>query len=184
MVDFATGDGRYVLRRAEAEPATLVIGVDANRAGMARGFSRACRGRLANVLFVVASAEAPPPELAGQADELRIHFPWGSLLRGLLLPDPVMVSGLAGLVKPTGRIVVCLSVNDRDGYGRRVVSPAEGRELAAQLAAAAGARVDQVAEITSDMAARLGSTWAKRLGVGRSRMAVQIQLRPHTEECR
>ena len=60
-VDLGTGDGRRVLRAAAARPDTLVIGVDANAAGMAEASRRAARrGALPNALFVVAAAEHPP----------------------------------------------------------------------------------------------------------------------------
>ena len=50
-----------MLAAAAAEPATLVIGVDANAAGMAESSRRAARGgALPNALFAVAAAEHPP----------------------------------------------------------------------------------------------------------------------------
>jgi len=50
-----------VLAAAAARPDTLVIGVDANAAGMAEASRRAARrGALPNALFVVAAAEHPP----------------------------------------------------------------------------------------------------------------------------
>src|SRR2546426_7896288 len=40
-----------------------------------------------NVLFLQAAVEDLPAELDRVADEIHIHFPWGSLLRALLLGD-------------------------------------------------------------------------------------------------
>jgi 16S rRNA (adenine(1408)-N(1))-methyltransferase len=40
-IDLGTGDGRHVLALAAARPDTLVIGVDANAAGMAESSRRA-----------------------------------------------------------------------------------------------------------------------------------------------
>ena len=60
-IDLGTGDGRHVLAAAAARPDTLVIGVDANAAGMAEASRRAARrGALPNALFAVAAAEHPP----------------------------------------------------------------------------------------------------------------------------
>jgi 16S rRNA (adenine(1408)-N(1))-methyltransferase len=60
-LDLGTGDGRYVLAAATERPDTLVIGVDANAAGMAEASRRAARrAALPNALFVVAAAEHPP----------------------------------------------------------------------------------------------------------------------------
>jgi len=60
-IDLGTGDGRHVLRAAAARPHRLVIGLDANAAGMAEASRRAARRRaLPNALFAVAAAEHPP----------------------------------------------------------------------------------------------------------------------------
>jgi 16S rRNA (adenine(1408)-N(1))-methyltransferase len=60
-IDLGTGDGRHVLAVAAARPETLVIGLDANAAGMAEASRRAARkGALPNALFAVAAAEHPP----------------------------------------------------------------------------------------------------------------------------
>jgi 16S rRNA (adenine(1408)-N(1))-methyltransferase len=56
LVDLGTGDGRHVLARARKAPEALVIGVDANAAGMVD----ASRKQVPNALFVVAAAEHPP----------------------------------------------------------------------------------------------------------------------------
>ena len=78
-----------MLARAAADPAALVLGLDASREGMLHAAVRAGRprkhGALANARFVVAAAEALPPELDGLVGELTVHFPCGSLLRGLLV---------------------------------------------------------------------------------------------------
>ncbi len=96
MVDLGTGDGRWVLAAAAADPNALVIGVDANADAMAEASRRAAgparRGGVSNALFVVASAEALPPELDGVADLVTIHLPWGSLLRGALALDEAVAS--------------------------------------------------------------------------------------------
>jgi 16S rRNA (adenine(1408)-N(1))-methyltransferase len=60
-IDLGTGDGRHVLAAASARPDTLVIGVDANAAGMAESSRKAARREaVPNALFAVAAAEHPP----------------------------------------------------------------------------------------------------------------------------
>ena len=121
IIDLGTGDGRAALALAEAEPTTLVIGVDADAASMAETSRRAARtttrGGRPNLLFVVAAAEAPPVELLGLADEVRILFPWGSLLRGVLGRDERVVRGIVALAHPGARISATVSVTSRDGVG-------------------------------------------------------------------
>ena len=96
----------------------MVIGIDANAGSMVEASRRAGRparrGGLPNARFVVAAAEALPPELDGCADELTIHFPWGSLLRGLLDAEPAIVSGIARIARPGAVVTILLSVTEHD----------------------------------------------------------------------
>jgi tRNA G46 methylase TrmB len=76
-IDIGTGDGRFVRRVAQTDPDCFVIGIDACRENL-RGVSRRAPQ---NTLFVIANAQALPPELHGLAAQVTINFPWGSLLR-------------------------------------------------------------------------------------------------------
>ena len=121
IIDLGTGDGRAALALARAEPTTLVIGVDADAASMAetsrRAARAAARGGRPNLLFVAAAAESPPEELIGLADEVRILFPWGSLLRGVLGRDDRIVRGIAALARPGALVTATISVTPADGVG-------------------------------------------------------------------
>jgi 16S rRNA (adenine(1408)-N(1))-methyltransferase len=79
MIDLGTGDGRFVLATASDHPDRLVVGIDASAAAMAEASRRAAanprRGGRPNALFVVAGAEALPPELDGAAEWLTAWFP-------------------------------------------------------------------------------------------------------------
>ena len=76
------------------------------------------RGGRPNALFVVAAAEAPPRELIGLADEVRILFPWGSLLRGVLGQDN-------RLLVPTALVGGGAFLLAADTLARNIVAPAE-----------------------------------------------------------
>ena len=111
VVDLGTGDGRAVLQRAAAEPAALVIGIDAVAAAMAESSRRADRRGPANALFLAAGAEdLECTPLAGQVDVATVAFPWGSLLRGVVGLDGAALCGIASLIAPTGRLEVLASV--------------------------------------------------------------------------
>ena len=155
--------------------------MDANAAAMAeasrRAGRRAERGGLANALFVVAAAEALPPELDGLADLVTVHFPWGSLLRGLLAAEPAVLGGLARIMRPGGSLRLLVSATARDaGAG---VAPLGESDLAALAGAYAGhglavvkARPATPADISASH-----STWGKRLGAGRHRPAWLLEAR-------
>jgi 16S rRNA (adenine(1408)-N(1))-methyltransferase len=120
-LDLGTGDGHFPVARAAVHPEELVIGVDASRSAMVESSRRAARrtasGSAANPLFVVSAAGALPAELAASVDLLTVHFPWGSLLRGVVGHDPELTATLAGLVAPGGRARLLISVAGRDARG-------------------------------------------------------------------
>jgi 16S rRNA (adenine(1408)-N(1))-methyltransferase len=170
-----------VLATAAAQPDRLVVGVDASVAAMAQASRRAAatprRGGLPNALFVVAAAEALPPELDGLADAVTVHFPWGSLLRGLLRADPAVMAGLTRVMRPGATLSMLLSSTDRD----RGAGVAPLREPAVRALAAAhadwGLTVGEARPATAADVAAAHSTWGKRLGAGGRRPAWLLRAR-------
>ena len=164
-----------MLAAAAAEPDRLVVGVDASAAAMAEASRRAARrperGGLPNALFVVAAAEALPAELDGLANLVTVHFPWGSLLRGLLTADPAVLDGLAGMLRPGATMSMLVSLTARDRAAG--VGPIDQRSLAGLAGAyhRHGLAVTRVRPATPDDVAASRSTWGKRLGAGVHRPA-------------
>jgi 16S rRNA (adenine(1408)-N(1))-methyltransferase len=180
VVDLGTGDGRFVLATAEKHPDCLVIGIDADAASMAEASRRAARspkrGGLPNALFIMAAAEALPAELCGLAGALTIHFPWGSLLRGLLSADPTVVSGISAVAQPGATLTVLLSVTPRDGVaGLDSLDECTFTALAPAYDAC-GLRLVEARPAMADDITRAHSTWAKRLQAGSSRAAWYVRF--------
>ncbi len=125
------------------------------------------RGGLPNALFLVAGAEMPPPALCGITDELTIAFPWGSLLRGTLGLDDAAAAGIAALIKPGGSLHSLVSIADRDGLGMEALAH-EDRGAVAERWSAHGLELRCFRPATATDIEATGSTWAKRLGVGRA----------------
>jgi hypothetical protein len=90
------------------------------------------RGGLANALFVVAAAEALPPELDGLAALVTVHFPWGSLLRGLLAAEPAVLGGLTRILRPGGSLRLLVSATVPPGCWRRGCGPGPGQRSSAR----------------------------------------------------
>jgi hypothetical protein len=173
-VDVGAGDGGYVLHRARTEPTTFAIGIDASPDALSNGAWRAKRARLPNAAFLVDGVERLPLELARMADEVTVHFPWGSLLGGLLAADRAVLGGLALLLKARGELRVLLSATDRDGFTEVTPSLLESQragyaEHGLGLLRARYAFPLDVAESHS--------AWAKRLAVGCARSAVIARYR-------
>jgi 16S rRNA (adenine(1408)-N(1))-methyltransferase len=162
-----TGDGRFVLKTAAARPDALVVGLDANASAMAEASRRAARkparGGPTNVLFVVAAAQSLPCELDGTFDEVTVHFPWGSLLRGIVRCEPAIVAGLARTLAAGGRLTVLLSITEREaGAG---LEPLDEEQVARlkQAYAEHGLHLDEAGMATPAQIEASCSTWAKRL---------------------
>jgi 16S rRNA (adenine(1408)-N(1))-methyltransferase len=167
--------------RARAEPGAFVIGIDASAAAMAEASRRAARpaqrGGISNALFVVAAAERPPMELLAIADEVTITFPWGSLLRGALAVDDAAAQGIAALLKPGAGLTALVSVTARDGLGLGANEvPGAANQLGDRWVNH-GLQLVSVRPATEAEVAATRSTWARRLGVGRSRPAWRVVLR-------
>jgi 16S rRNA (adenine(1408)-N(1))-methyltransferase len=166
-MDFGTGDGRAVLVAAARDPVTLVLGLDANASAMAEASRRAARalqkGGLPNARFILASAESPPPVLAGAADLVTVRLPWGSLLRGVVGADAAVAAGIAGVVAPHGSLELLLAPAARDGLDGM---PTSNDDLVAGVATAFHARGFDIEDVRTATPAEVkasGSTWARRL---------------------
>lgn len=162
--DLGTGDGHFVLARAAERADELVLGVASSHAAMAEASRRAARpnrrGGLPNARFVVAAAESLPGELAGSADLVTVHFPWGSLLRGATGADPEVADRLACLVAVGGRLRLLLSGAPADA--QRGVAEVDPAHVVATFERLGLAAVEvRPATVADANAAR--SSWGRRL---------------------
>jgi 16S rRNA (adenine(1408)-N(1))-methyltransferase len=164
VIDAGTGDGRYPLHVARTRGDTLAIGLDASADTLAYAARRAARESLPNLLLLREPLESIP--LESFADEVTIHFPWGSLLRGALAEDEEVFAAICDLPRRGRTLTLMLSLTARDGSARltdidisRMLRAYRGRGLAlVQRRAIAPADVEAA-----------HSSWGKRLGVGRTR---------------
>ena len=165
-MDVGAGYGGYVLYRARTEPTTFAIAIDASPDALASGAWRAKRTRVANAAFLVEGIERLPCELACLADEVTVHFPWGSLLRGLLDGSSSVVGRIAGLMRAGAELRVLMSDVTPSLITSRCATYAQ---YGLHLIEAEWASYAIVAESRS--------AWAKRLAVGRARQAVIARYR-------
>ena len=173
-MDVGAGDGGYVLHRARTEPTTFAIAVDASPDALAAGAWRARRARLGNAAFLVDGVERVPPGLASLADELTVHFPWGSLLRGLVDGSSAVVGPIALLMKPGAQLRVLMSAIERDGLSDVTPSLVVSRRVAY---AEHGLHLIEARWASAGTIAESRSAWAKRLAIGQARQAVLARYR-------
>jgi len=172
IVDLGAGDGRYVYESARGDPASLYVGVDPDADALSQYAYRAARkparGGVDNARFVVASVERLPVELEGIAALVRVNFPWGSLLRSLLQPDPATLQALTTLA-PGGRFEIVFSYDpqhDTSAFAGDPLPALDEAYIADVLVPAyraAGLDTTEQRRLTQDEALTIASTWGRRL---------------------
>ena len=169
LADLGTGDGRFVLATAAANPTRLVIGIDPVADALVGASRRAAaaprKGGLPNALFVAGAAESLPRGLHGLAERVTVNLPWGSLLRGALALDEA-AAGIACLVAPGGTAELLVAPADRDGLAGdvSVERRLEGGCLADDWWRH-GLCLEDARPATAAELALTPTTWAKRLGL-------------------
>jgi SAM-dependent methyltransferase len=146
-----------VVRAARGRPEVLFVGVDADPTRM----RRASRHAPANALFVVAVAEILPAELDATVSELTAHFPWGSLLHGLVAPSPTVLDSVGRVLRPGARLTALLSITERDGR-----TPLHAGSIDRAAYARHCLQVVEWRPATGPEIAAADSSWAKRLRAG------------------
>lgn len=115
ILDIGTGDGRFVYQMARKNPDKLYIGIDSSSENLVKISEKVHRdpkhGGAKNALFLQASVEALSEELNNIADEVHIHFPWGSLLGGILKPDETILRSLRATCKPGALLEIITSID-------------------------------------------------------------------------
>lgn len=168
IVDLGTGDGRFVLHLAQRCPARGVIGVDTCQANLRRR-SRAAPN---NALFLVADALALPTGLLRLATRVTVHFPWGSLLIGLVNGHAGLLEGVRTIARAGASLEVTLNAGALADCGWTLEA---GGERVATVLAQSGFAVGPVNIVGPDQLRRCPTTWAKRLAYGRDPCAIEIR---------
>ncbi|HEX8288549.1 MAG TPA: class I SAM-dependent methyltransferase [Pyrinomonadaceae bacterium] len=116
IVDIGTGDGRFAYKAARQNSNKFYIGIDANARPLEKISMKATRkpakGGLPNVLFVQAAIEDLPEELNETADEIHIHFPWGSLLRAVITGDENVLNSLRRICAPECLLEIIVGIEE------------------------------------------------------------------------
>ena len=115
IIDIGTGDGRFVYQSARQNPDKLYIGIDPNARPLEKISEKIHRkpakGGAPNVLFIQATVEDLPSELNGVADEVHVHFPWGSLLRAVASGDLRVLENLRRICAPDALLEIVIGLD-------------------------------------------------------------------------
>lgn len=187
MIDIGTGDGRFVSAAARANPDKFFIGVDANVKALEKPSMKATRkpskGGLPNALFLQAAVEDLPEELDAVADEIHIHFPWGSLLRAVAVGHEHVLRSLRRVAAPGCLLEIVIGIDperDRTEIERLEIPELTPVFLHSYLIPkyiAAGFEFEDAGKLSSEQWSRLETSWARRLQGHSNRQVTFLLLR-------
>jgi len=173
VIDIGTGDGRFVSAMASRHPDKFFIGVDANVKPLEKPSMKATRkpakGGLKNALFVQAAVEDLPAEFDGVADEIHIHFPWGSLLGAVATGDAPVLNSIRRIASHDCTLEIVFGIDqkrDRSELERLKIPEITPIYLHSYLIPKyfdAGFRYVRAGRISRDEASMIGTSWSKRL---------------------
>lgn len=172
-MDIGTGDGRFVYQCARLNPEKFFIGVDASAKALAKIsekiYRKPAKGGLPNVLFVQAAVENLPAELDAVADEIHIHFPWGSLLRAVAVGEPDILRNLRRICAPGCLLEIVIGLDpERDRaeierLGLPALSSEYLRTVLIERYKAAGFDVLETGALSQSDWSKLQTSWARKL---------------------
>jgi 16S rRNA (adenine(1408)-N(1))-methyltransferase len=187
VIDIGTGDGFFVYQCARENPKKFYIGIDANPRPLEKISEKIHRspgkGGRPNVLFVQAAIEGLPSELDGVADEVHIHFPWGSLLRCVATGDENVLRNLRRICASEGVLEIIIGLDparDRSEIERLGLAFFSTDYIDQQLVPryrAAGFEIAERGVLPRSEWSKLQTSWAKRLRGSEGRTLIYIIAR-------
>ena len=168
IIDIGTGDGRFVYQSARRNPNKFYIGIDPNTRPLEKisekTHRKPAKGGAPNVLFIQSAVEDLPAELNGVANEVHVHFPWGSLLRAVSTGDVEVMRNLRRVCAEGALLEVVIGIDpvrDKTEIERLGIKPEFIDDLLVENYRAAGFEIVETGFRASSQS--LDTSWAKRL---------------------
>jgi 16S rRNA (adenine(1408)-N(1))-methyltransferase len=187
IIDIGTGDGRFVYQSARQNPNKFYIGIDPNVRPLEKISEKIHRkpakGGAPNVLFIQAAVEDLPSELDGVADEIHVHFPWGSLLRAVANGNSGVLTNLRRICAEGALLEVVMGLDparDQTEIERLGLKPLTLEFIDQELApayAAVGFEVIERGVIKASEWPEFNTSWAKRLQGNEQRVITYLIAR-------
>lgn len=184
ILDVGTGDGLFVYQSAQKNPRKFYIGIDASPKPLEKISEKIHRkpakGGLSNVLFIQAAVEDLPSELTGVADEVHVHFPWGSLLRAVATGDASVLRNLRRTCLSGAMLEILIGIDperDRSEWKRLELLPLTLSYIDSVLRASykcSGFEIQERGILSLAEWAKLETSWAKRLKGNAQRSVIYI----------
>ena len=161
--------------------------MDANAKPLEKPSMKATRkpakGGLPNAMFVQAAVEDLPEEFAGAVSEIRVNFPWGSLLRAVATGDAKVLAGLKRIARDGAVLEIVIGIDaehDRAELERLGVSVQSLDRIERELVPiyeAAGFERSESREVAPAEWARFETSWARKLSGNESRRVFLMRFR-------
>jgi len=168
IIDIGTGDGRFVYQSARRNPNKFYIGIDPNTPPLEKISEKIHRkqgkGGAGNVLFIQSAVEDLPAELNGVANEVHVHFPWGSLLRVVATGDIEVMRNLRRVCAEGALLEVVIGIDpvrDKTEIERLGIKPEFIDDELVENYRAAGFEIVEREMLTSSKS--IDTSWSKRL---------------------
>ena len=140
------------------------------------------KGGLPNVLFVQAAVEDLPEELNETADEIHIHFPWGSLLRAVVLGESEVLNSLRRICAPECLMEIIIGIDEErdkseiERLGLPRLSFEHLKIILAPKYENAGFQILELGILDSSAWSQLETSWARKLQGSLNRTVIYIIL--------
>jgi 16S rRNA (adenine(1408)-N(1))-methyltransferase len=168
IIDIGTGDGRFVYQSARRNPNKFYIGIDPNTPPLEKISEKIHRktvkGGAPNVLFIQSAVEDLPEELNGVANEVHVHFPWGSLLRAVATGDVDVMRNLRRVCAEGALLEVVIGIDpirDKTEIERLGIKPEFIDDELVENYKAAGFEIVEQRTLASSQS--VDTSWSKRL---------------------
>lgn len=187
VIDLGTGDGRFVYQSARENPRKFFIGIDASPQPLRKISEKIhrnpARGGAPNVIFLQAAVEDLPAELNAVADEVHVHFPWGSLLRAVAVGDELVLRNLRRICSEGAWLEVIIGLDpdkDQTEIARLGLPEISDQYLVRDLIPkyqAAGFDILEHGVLPAAQWREIKSSWARRLSSSRARVLIYLVAR-------
>ncbi|MEN3329358.1 MAG: rRNA ((1408)-N(1))-methyltransferase [Acidobacteriota bacterium] len=168
IIDIGTGDGRFVYQSARRNPNKFYIGIDPNTRPLEKISEKIHRkqgkGGAPNVLFIQSAVEELPEGLNGVANEVHVHFPWGSLLRAVATGDVEVMRNLRRVCAEGALLEVVIGIDpvrDKTEIERLGIKPKFIDDALVGNYKAAGFEIVEQRTLTTSES--VDTSWSKRL---------------------
>jgi 16S rRNA (adenine(1408)-N(1))-methyltransferase len=181
VADVGCGDGKYALRIAQREPEHLVVGIDSETTRLDRTLATVRKRRIANLLFLAWSMEAPLPALTQRVDDIHVVMPWGSLLDGVLGGDDAVLTHVLALGRSGAAFAATINCRPWDAaasvdakLAATPIPTEDTLQKLPELYETHGWRLGEPRWLSDDEARSMGSSWVSRVVSSRRAMLLRI----------